>query len=386
MKRVLTVDDSSSMRMIIKKALSSLELELSQAEDGQQGLDQAAAVKPDLILLDITMPVMDGPTMLKELRARGDKTPVILLTAESGTSVIGPLVPLGFTDYIVKPFKAEELQNKVKKLLQVSTKTAANPAEATGDAAAQPAEGKPVVDVLIVDDMENVAKQFRTLLPEAVKMDAAQTAQTASALCRERVYRGVVLDLDIPGVDTASLARQLRAMQPKALFYGLGMRNMPNPEAAAKEKGLDGILLKPFVANNVQDFLGAFQDTGEPVETEENLLRVNPFSGSKDKELRYFTRLSKLVDENIEKMAAACYPCAVMDLIKIPHTPQMIVRMMSSTDSYAKGYGVELRLVVDPEILKILSEFVETAEIKMYSNVNDAKQGNNQIEVKKRAQ
>jgi len=117
MKRVLTVDDSKAMRSIIKRALQPLEVEVLYAEDGQQGLQVAGDQKPDLILLDLTMPIMDGAGMLKELRNRGQNTPVILLTAESGSTILDPLIPLGFETYITKPFKAEELMEKVKKVL-----------------------------------------------------------------------------------------------------------------------------------------------------------------------------------------------------------------------------------------------------------------------------
>jgi len=193
MKRVLTVDDSRAMRNIISKALSDLELEILQAEDGQQGLEAIAANNPDLVLLDITMPVMDGPEMLKQLRGKGNKTPVILLTAESGTAVIGPLFAYGFDDYIVKPFKAEELQAKVAKILNPKIKAAPvpeveeAPAKSESPAFISP-EGRPFVEILLVDDMENVAKQFRSLIPENLRMNSCLDGQSAAQLCRDRLF------------------------------------------------------------------------------------------------------------------------------------------------------------------------------------------------------
>ena len=108
MPRVLTVDDSSTIRTIISKNLSELGFEIEQAEDGQQALGKLEEIVVDLILLDVTMPVMDGPTMLEQLRATGNKTPVIMLTSESKRSIVSGAVKLGIEDYILKPFKPEE--------------------------------------------------------------------------------------------------------------------------------------------------------------------------------------------------------------------------------------------------------------------------------------
>src|SRR4051812_9406368 len=86
--RILTVDDSRAVRMLVKKALADMAFEIDEAEDGEKGLQAVDQNPPDLILLDVTMPVLDGPGMLERLRSRGISTPVLLLTAESGTSVI----------------------------------------------------------------------------------------------------------------------------------------------------------------------------------------------------------------------------------------------------------------------------------------------------------
>src|SRR5262249_39205128 len=94
MPRILTIDDSSTIRSIITKQMSELGFEVDHAEDGQQGLAKLEEVTVDLILLDVTMPVMDGPTMLAALRERGDRTPVIMLTSESKRSIVAGAIKL----------------------------------------------------------------------------------------------------------------------------------------------------------------------------------------------------------------------------------------------------------------------------------------------------
>lgn len=125
--KVLTVDDSKTIRMIVKKAFKPYECELFEAENGQSGLETAKNEKPGLIVLDITMPVMSGTEMLTKLKSDPDlkDIPVIMLTAESGKDKVLEIVKMGVADYMVKPFKGEQLIERVTKILTLEPKKAA---------------------------------------------------------------------------------------------------------------------------------------------------------------------------------------------------------------------------------------------------------------------
>jgi DNA-binding response OmpR family regulator len=86
-----------------------------------EGLAIAAKEMPDLIILDITMPVMTGIEMLGKLKAESDlkDIPVIMLTAESGKENVMQIVKMGVKDYIVKPFKGEQLIERAKNILKL---------------------------------------------------------------------------------------------------------------------------------------------------------------------------------------------------------------------------------------------------------------------------
>jgi DNA-binding response OmpR family regulator len=125
-RKVLTVDDSKTIRMIVKKAFKPFECDLFEAENGHQGLDVARKERPGLIVLDITMPVMNGTEMLDKLKKDPDlkDTPVIMLTAESGKENVLEIVKMGVTDYMVKPFKGEQLIERVTRILTLEPKKA----------------------------------------------------------------------------------------------------------------------------------------------------------------------------------------------------------------------------------------------------------------------
>ena len=130
--KVLTVDDSKTIRMIVKKAFRPYDCELFEGADGAEGLMLATQEKPDLIVLDITMPVMNGIEMLGKLKNEPDlkDIPVIMLTAESGKDNV-----MGVKDYMVKPFKGEQLIERVTKLVKLESKK-------TGEASAGDSAGK----------------------------------------------------------------------------------------------------------------------------------------------------------------------------------------------------------------------------------------------------
>lgn len=109
--RVLTVDDSKTVRIIVKKAFRPYDCEVLEAANGVEGLALAGKLSPDLILLDVTMPVMDGVEMLMKLKSDAalKNIPVIMLTAEGGRDHVLKIAQIGVRGYVVKPFKEELL-------------------------------------------------------------------------------------------------------------------------------------------------------------------------------------------------------------------------------------------------------------------------------------
>jgi two-component system cell cycle response regulator len=125
--KVLSVDDSRAMRLTVTRAFMGYDCVVIEATNGEEGLAAAAREKPDLILLDITMPVMDGLTMLAKLKEDDalKQMPVIMLTAESAREKILRFSKLGVHDYLVKPFRAEQLIETAARAVPLQKKAAA---------------------------------------------------------------------------------------------------------------------------------------------------------------------------------------------------------------------------------------------------------------------
>jgi two-component system chemotaxis response regulator CheY len=116
---ILTVDDSPSLRMAIRIALTGAGYRVTEAGDGVEGLAKAAAETFDMIVTDLNMPNMDGLTMIRELRTQPAQAgvPIIFLTTESDADMKAQAKAAGATGWLVKPFVPDQLIKIARKVL-----------------------------------------------------------------------------------------------------------------------------------------------------------------------------------------------------------------------------------------------------------------------------
>jgi len=117
--RILTVDDSASIRLTTNVALSGAGYSVTEAINGAEGIQKATSAAYDLIVTDLNMPVMDGLTMIRELRKIPSQMgiPIIFLTTESDGSIKEQAKAAGATGWLTKPFDPENLVKIVRKVL-----------------------------------------------------------------------------------------------------------------------------------------------------------------------------------------------------------------------------------------------------------------------------
>ena len=118
--RVLVVDDEPGGRQSLSRALRLEGYAVVTADNGAAGLAAAAEQHPDVIVLDVAMPVLDGLATCRQLRAAGDRTPVLMLTARDSVDDRVDGLEAGADDYLVKPFALRELMARIRALLRRS--------------------------------------------------------------------------------------------------------------------------------------------------------------------------------------------------------------------------------------------------------------------------
>jgi len=116
--RLLVVDDEPNIRELLSTSLRFAGFEVHTAEDGHEALRQAERVRPDLLVLDVMMPDLDGFAVTRRLRERGRDTPVLFLTAKDDLADRVQGLTVGGDDYVTKPFSLEEVVARIRAILR----------------------------------------------------------------------------------------------------------------------------------------------------------------------------------------------------------------------------------------------------------------------------
>ena len=265
--KILSVDDSRMIHTLIGKGFNGYDVQLVFASNGQEGLDVAAREMPDVILLDVTMPVMDGIECLGKLKADPalKDIPVIMLTAEAGKENVLKIAKMGVRDYIVKPFSEAGIIDRVSRLVDLKPKggaAASAPATAAAPAApaAQAAAAKKqktvteAIKVLVVEEYPAIIESI-TKAVSKIGWNVVGCASPAEALPH---VAATVPPNDTPDVILISLAFPNKA----ALSFYASVRSNPQLKTVpvmglcvktatfeqndAKETGFAGSITKPL--------------------------------------------------------------------------------------------------------------------------------------------
>jgi two-component system cell cycle response regulator len=241
--KILTVDDSKTVRIIVRKAFKGYDCDVVEAANGVEGLAMAAKELPDVILLDVTMPVMDGVEMLTKLK--GDPAlraiPVMMLTAEGGRDNVLKIAKIGIRDYLVKPFKEEALIEKTGRiidLMPVSEGVAAK-AKTIFDLA----------DLLVVEDKPAIVQQIiEGLRHTPWKIVGVATQGEAIDHCAKAQPDLIMISLTLPEDSAHTFFKHIRS-NPKTKHtpvFGLAVKTEVEQQQAAQNLGFTAIITKPI--------------------------------------------------------------------------------------------------------------------------------------------
>lgn len=240
--KILTVDDSKTIRLIIAKAFKPFDCDVLEAANGVEGIAVAAKERPHIIILDLTMPVMDGYEALTKLKSDPDlkSIPVVMLTAESGRENVLRIAKQGVRDYLVKPFKEELIVERVSRIIDLKPR---------GNTTNKVRRFDDPLSILVVDDKPAICEQIRGGLGDTC-WTVVGRAQAGEAIdyCNKTAPDVVIASLSLPDNSAFSLFQMLRG-QPKTKsvpVFAMCVKTAVEEQGRAQQTGFTGIVTKPI--------------------------------------------------------------------------------------------------------------------------------------------
>jgi len=367
--KVLTVDDSKTVRIIVKKAFKAFDCEIFEAGNGVEGLAVAAKETPDLILLDVTMPIMDGVEMLTRLKADPalKAIPVIMLTAEGGRDNVLKIAKIGVRDYLVKPFKEDVLLEKCGRVIDLKplndspskTKTIFDPA-----------------DILVVEDKPAIVQQIQEGLKHTPwKIRGVSTQGEAIDQCAKASPDIVIVSLSLPEESAFTLFRLIRT-NVKTKYtpvFALVVKTETTQQQQAQTLGFSAIITKPIDTSDLESKIAKAMnlDTSQRYyATEQDCLIMRlpeNCSPSVLAEAAHYLKpkFSEAVDAGFNKV--------VIDIHQIRTLHMGVIKLLFQAMQTCRELAMNFGLVGNPLIISECKGFEDTRGWTFYDSIDDAK-------------
>jgi two-component system chemotaxis response regulator CheY len=233
--KVLLVDDDRTVRFLLKVILvRSLGATVVEAENGLDALERLSGDRFDLVLLDVNMPMIDGPEVLRAIRASTDyaSVPVVMISADRQDVLVRRCIALGISDYISKPFSTDQITARLSRLRP--SKPAAQPASRVN----RPGRGDAI---LIAEGNADVRQTLVNALQERFTIVQADSGARALTLCLERRPRAVLVGTGLGLLGPAQFVEHARKLGlADTLLVGL----VPKTAESAAKSGFDSTIAR----------------------------------------------------------------------------------------------------------------------------------------------
>ncbi len=367
--KVLTVDDSKTVRIIVKKAFKPFDVEILEAANGVEGLAIAAKETPDLILLDVTMPVMDGVEMLTKLKSDAalKAIPVMMLTAEGGRDHVLKIAKIGVRDYLVKPFKEEVLIEKCSRVIDLKPVNEG------------PAKAKSIfdtADILIVEDKPAIVQQIQDGLKHTPwRMRGVSTQGEALDAVTKAPPDVIIVSLSLPEEAAFTLFRLIRT-NVKTKYtpvFALVVKTETTQQQQAQTVGFSAIITKPIDMGELETKIAKAMnlDTSQRYYATEGAIMVMrlPEACSPAVIAEAVTYLkpkfAEAVDSGINKV--------VIDIHQIKSLHMGIIKLLFQAMQTCRDLAMQFALVGNPQIISECKGFEDTRGWTFYDSLDEAK-------------
>jgi len=367
--KILTVDDSKTVRIIVKKAFKTYDCEILEAANGVEGLALAAKSMPDLILLDVTMPVMDGVEMLTKLKADPQLKgiPVMMLTAEGGRDHVLKIAKIGVRDYIVKPFEEDVLIEKAGRIIDLKPLTDG------------PAKARSLTDpatILVVEDKPAIIQQIQEGLKHTPwKVIGAATQGEAIDFCTKTPPDLAIVSLSLPEESAFALFRLMRTnVRTKYTpVFGLVVKTETNTVQQAQTVGFTTVITKPIDVSDLESRIAKAMNLDTSLRyfgIEDGCFLVKMPEHCTPAVLAEIAtylkpKLTEAVDSGLNK--------AIINVQALKSLHMGVIKQLVTAMQLCKDTGVNFTLVGNNQLMSECKGFEETRSWAFHETLEEAK-------------
>ena len=363
--KLLTVDDSRTIRRIVTSYAKDLapDVQIIEAANGQECIDKCKETLPDIIILDVNMPVMTGEECLQHLRASdATKTiPVVMLTTESEKQLVVRLLQMGVQQFIIKPFEKQEFLEKVGGVVAKLPKKAG-----AASSAPKTPEGKYVI---VVEDKENIAKTIVDAAQKG-KLGAVVTTEAGEAMAhlKKNGPAIVLANLTMEKTDGFDLFRQMRKVpdRQEIRYVGMCLKTAADVISRARGTGYIEVLTKPFTTDIIASVLASNAKAGLATDTNGDVFIIKGTGGK-------FQATIPLILKAIDGAAEEGFMKVLIDLTALEEADLSDVTLWGTIAEKTDGLGIAASYVSPSmRVVEKLKGLVDTAELKVTTDQADA--------------
>lgn len=208
MLKILIVEDEDATQLILKKHISSAhECEFRSAKNGLDGLEELRSFRPDIVLLDIMMPVMSGIDFLQKVSSDTEfnSTPILVLTAVSESETVRKILSMGVTEFIIKPFDRESLLQRLNRVIE---RIQQGRIRRTSESGAYSQES-----LLIIDKHTLYREKLKKFFSNTMATEDADSTLTGAKMFNEKPYTILLISESISLMNETFFARKIRSSQ-----------------------------------------------------------------------------------------------------------------------------------------------------------------------------
>lgn len=379
---VLVVSGSDSDRETAQRALGRAGYQTDAVTNGADAFEQLMALPYDLVLTDVCLDKLDCCGMIRKVRGKGVKTPILVWTPKPDDPELAEILKATGSELVEKSAEIDQVVAKVDGILAGGESSPAHVATPEPPPKVEaPAQG----GVLLIDERAGEGEILHALLPPSTHFVSCESPNQGQALAHKHKFDLVLFSTDTSVTNLIGTIAQLHLLLPEGFIVGVATAvRGQDPHVAVKalrDLDFDEVILKPFRAENVDRLVARYCSSwDELVVVSDDVVRASARCSRKENYKDFLSTIKARLEQGVRGLIDACFDRAVVDLSAAESlSPLDMAETLRRLKTVAAPFGLSVKFVVSPALMQALHKFESTfgwEPFELYPSVQAARAGN----------